>query len=141
MDLAFAPSKVMLTNEEGGTSWFTEIKFDSRLNESLVAELKKSVAEARRIRTEDQEVIKELAKPKLVFIGGVLPKDRSVFEPTVTVNQPPDGTVYMLVGTPQSSIKLNLIPIGSLQSGTFIRNNVDNPVSSIAWAPLLCEPS
>lgn len=140
MDLAFSQVKSMLTTEDDEKLWYVDKTFESSLGADLEAELKKAAIEAKKLRAEDQETIKAFARPRLVFVGGVLPKEGAVSEPTITLMQPPDGTIHALSSNPGSTELFELVRIGRLQKGVIIRDNSNNS-DPAPWEPLFCEPS
>jgi hypothetical protein len=140
MDMAFRLAKPLLTSDEDAKAWHVDKTFESKLSPELQTSLKNAAIELKKIRLEEQDLIKSFARPRLVFVGGVLPNEGAVCEPTITLDHAPDGIVYALTKVSGSNSQLELVRVGQLRTGTLIRSNSED--SNLGpWDPLICDPS
>jgi hypothetical protein len=130
----------MLTSEEDEKNWHVDKAFESSLSKELESAVKNAAIEVKNLRAEDREALSVLGNARLLFVGGMLPKTDSLCEPTVTLNQPPDGVLYVLLNTGNAG-SFDLIRLGKIQARGIVRDQLSANLNLDPWSPLFCDPS
>jgi 5-bromo-4-chloroindolyl phosphate hydrolysis protein len=140
IDQAFTKVRSMLTSEEDEKNWHVDKAFESSLSKELESAVKNAAIEVKNLRAEDREALSVLGNARLLFVGGMLPKTDSLCEPTVTLNQPPDGVLYVLLNTGNAG-SFDLIRLGKIQARGIVRDQLSANLNLDPWSPLFCDPS
>lgn len=115
LQTAFAQVQSDLNNSsERRKRWFEEAEANEKPRESLQQGFQEAKMKMDIVRREEEEAVTNLAKSKLVWVGGLLRDGSSNIAPFLYREKIPDGTLWVVVPTGTNQLSGKLVKVGNV---------------------------